>query len=172
MQNLGKPIIADYVSGLVGLATVAFGVASGIAHGVGGRERFNAGQWEKLRKKSGKTRQGGPTVRVANPDLDKSMTIEELSLLANAWGGTLLVDCGDKNCCSHGIQDMTENWHAHFLYQIFGRVAALERLPNLSRTRHFLETDMANADRLARQVKELKTGDEVLTKRLIKHIQK
>ena len=49
MHNLGKPIIADYIGGLIGLAAVAFGVASGIAHGVGIYERFNAGQWDKPR---------------------------------------------------------------------------------------------------------------------------
>ena len=90
-------------------------------------------------------------------------------MLAKARGGHRLVVCGDRNCCLHGLEDMTKNWRAHFLYQRFGQTTNLGQVPDQIRTRHFLDTDMAQADRLARQIKELKTGDEELTKRLIKH---
>ena len=52
---------------------------------------------------------------------------------------------------------------------IWAMPCALERVPDHKRTRHFLDTDMAQADRLARQLKELKTGDTKMTKRLVEH---
>jgi hypothetical protein len=47
LHNLGKPVIADYLGGLVGEAVIAFGAASGISHAVGEAERFDAGGWHK-----------------------------------------------------------------------------------------------------------------------------
>ena len=64
---------------------------------------------------------------------------------------------------------MIKNWRAHFLNQRFNRIRALEEVPDFSRIRYFRDTDMAQSDRLARQVKELKTGDDELTKRLVEH---
>ena len=107
--------------------------------------------------------------RVLIPNLDKSLTIEELKMLAKARGGHRLVVCGDRDCCLHGLEDMITNWRPHFLYQRFSRIRALEKVPNHNRTRHFLNIDMAQADRLARQVKELKTGDEKMIGRLTEH---
>ena len=169
LHNLGKPIIADHVGGLIGLATAAFGTASGIAHGVGERERFDASQWDKPRRKKEEGREGGRTIRVTIPDLDKSVTRKELRMLAEARGGHRLVVCGDRDCCPHGLEDMIKNWRSHFLHQRFARTHALELVPDHNRTRHFIETDLAQADRLARQVKQLKTGDEDMAKRLVEH---
>jgi hypothetical protein len=172
LHNLGKPIVADNVGGLIGLAAVAFGGASGYAHGVGERERFNAGDWDKPRKKKEDGQQGGHRIRIAIPGLDRSLTIEELDLLAKARGGHRLVICGDRNCCPHGQSDMVKNWRAHFLYQRFGQLAKLEKIPDQNRARHFLDVDMAEADRLARQVKELKIGNAELSARLVTHSRK
>ena len=169
LHNLGKPIIADNVGGLAGLAVLAFGAASCLAFGVGEHERFSAGQWDKPRKMNTDGRVGGPSTRIAIPGLDKSVKIKELELLAKARGGHRLVVCGDRNCCLHGLEDMIKNWRAHFLNQRFNRIRALEEVPDFSRIRYFLDTDMAQSDRLARQVKELKTGDDELTKRLVEH---
>lgn len=44
--SLGKPIIADGVAGLAALATVAFGAASGVSHGINDLERFDASNWD------------------------------------------------------------------------------------------------------------------------------
>jgi hypothetical protein len=169
LHNLGKPVIADNIGGLIGLAAVAFGAASGLAHGVGEHERFNASGWEKPRKKKEDGQGGGSQVRVTIPGLDKSATLDELTALARSRGGHRLVVCGNRNCCLHGVDDMTKNWRAHFLYQRFSRSDALEKVPDHNRTRYFLDNDMAEADRLARQVKELKTGNKELTSRLTKH---
>ena len=77
--------------------------------------------------------------------------------------------CGDRDCCLHGLEDMTENWRAHFLYQRFNRLLALEQVPDHNGARRFLDNDMAQADRLARQVKNLKIGNDKLAKRLTDH---
>jgi hypothetical protein len=172
LHNLGKPIVADNLGGLIGLAAVAFGGASGFAHGVGERERFNAGDWDKPRKKNEDGRRGGHPVRIAIPGLDRSLTVDELDLLAKARGGHRLVICGDRNCCPHGRDDMVKNWRAHFLYQRSERLSKLEKVPDQNRARHFLDVDVAEADRLARQVKELKIGDDDLSARLVKHSRK
>lgn len=169
LHNLGKPIVADHIGGLVGMATIAFGVVSGIAHGVGGHERFNASSWDKPRRKNEDGQQGGMQTRIVVPDLDKSLTIDELDRLARAKGGHRLVVCGDRNCCPHGLEDMKKDWRAHFLYQRFRQVGDLEVIPDQRRAHHFLEGDMATADRQARQIKELKVGDDKMTERLKKH---
>ena len=91
LHNLGKPIIADNVGGLAGLAVLAFGAASCLAFGVGEHERFSAGQWDKPRKMNTDGRVGGPSTRIAIPGLDKSVKIKELELLAKARGGHRLV---------------------------------------------------------------------------------
>lgn len=169
IHNLGKSVIADHVGGLIGMAAVAFGVASGIAHGVGEHERFVASGWDKPRKKNEDGQGGGKQTRVVIPGLDRSATIDELQVLARSKGGHRLVVCGDRNCCPHGLENMIKDWRAHFLYQKFEQSSALAEIPDRKRALHFLENDMAQADRLARQVKELKTGDEKMTDRLTKH---
>ena len=48
LHVLGYPILLDYVGGLVGLGALAFGIVSGIAHGIGERDRFKAlSDWRK-----------------------------------------------------------------------------------------------------------------------------
>jgi hypothetical protein len=168
LHNLGKPIVADYLGGLVGLASIAFGAVCGLAHGVGERERFDARSWHvppQARNDEG----GGPAVRVAVSSLGKSLTLRELELLAKAKGAARLVVCNDRDCCRHGLDDMTQNPRRHAAYQWFARVRDIEGTPDLSRARHFLEGEMTRVDRSARQVKNLKIGDEGMTRRLVEH---
>lgn len=155
-HNLGKPVIADHLGGLIGLAAVAFGAASGVAHGVGERERFDAGSWDKQPKKREKGTSTGRATRLHIAGLDKSLTVPELKALAGARGGHRLVVCQDRNCCLHGLDDMLKNWKGHNLNQQFGSVAALEKIPDTKRAEHFLANDMAFTDRQARQIKELR----------------
>src|SRR5260370_24086553 len=104
LHNLGKPIVADYLGGLVGQAALAFGAISGIAHGVGERERFDARSWHRPAKKNPDGK-GGRAVRILIPGLDRSATIPELELMASARGGRPLVCCNDRACCPHRLQD-------------------------------------------------------------------
>ena len=95
--------------------------------------------------------------------------MDELKRLSEAKGGRRLVSCTDRSCCPHGLSDMLANPKRHNFNQRQGQVLELERIPDLNRAQHFLEVEMARADRLARQMKELRTGDEMLNKRLAEH---
>lgn len=178
LHNLGKPIIADYLGGLVGHAALAFGAVSGLCHGVGEKERFDARSWHKPAKKNDNDKFGRPS-RVFIAGLDRSATIPELELMANARGGRKLVTCCDRACCPHGMRDTIADPRQHAAYQSFSMMANLASVPDLSRELHFLTGRMAEVDRQARLAKDLKfsaaeavdlkvdTGK--LTKRLVDH---
>lgn len=165
---LEKPIIGDYLGGIAGVATVAFGVTSGLSYGIGEKKRFDAGDWDKPRKKKDEAQQGGSTIRVAIAGLDKSLTEKELRHIASARGGYSRIACQDRRCCPCGLDDMIKNWRAHELYQRHQQISRLELLPDERRTRHFLDHDLADVDRQARQIKTLKLSDDGLTMRLQK----
>lgn len=178
LHNLGKPVIADYLGGIVGEAALAFGAISGIAHGVGERERFDAGSWHKppVKNEDGK---GGRAIRVAISGISRSMTVNEVELLASAKGGRKLVVCCDRACCPHGLKNMVEDSRQHAAYQSMQAIEELAGVPDLNRPQHFLQGRMTQVERTARAVKELKmsAGDalekkidlEKFQKRLSKH---
>lgn len=168
LHNLGKPIVADYLGGTVGFASIAFGAVCGLAHGLGERERFDARSWHQpppIRRDEGR----GRVTRISVPGLGRSFTIAELRLLAAARGGTRLVVCGDRACCPNGLDNMIHNHRRHDAYQRFRQIRDLERTPDLKRVQHFLDGEMTRIDRAARQVKRLKIGEERMTKRLSEH---
>jgi hypothetical protein len=152
----GRPIIIDHVGGLVGRALLAFGVASGIAHGLDEHLRFDGTPWSRLPKESEKDDEGrgGAAKRISISLLDRSLTVPELTALVNAKGGQRLV-CSDRNCC-RSLSDMTNHSKRHSIGQETKALAALSSVPDLMRAEHFLNKEMAEADRFARQIKELK----------------
>jgi len=187
-HNFGHPVIVDHVGGLVGRALLAFGVASGIAHGLDEHLRFDATPWGKAQDKPDEDegRKGGAAKRVSVPLLDKTLTVPELNALAKAKGGHALMVCPDRNCC-RGLADMIGNARRLSITQEARAMETLNRIPDLMRANHFLEKEVAEADRFARQVKELKPvaielkplpgktveqAAESLTKRLAAHAQR
>lgn len=156
-QDLGRPVIVDHVGGLVGRALLAFGVASGIAHGLDEHLRFDATPWDRAQDKSedDEGKRGGAAKRVSVPLLDKSLTVPELNALAKAKGGHALIVCPDRNCC-RSLADMIGNAKRHSITQESRAMEALNRVPDLMRASHFLEADLTQTDRFARQVKDLK----------------
>lgn len=54
---------------------------------------------------------------------------------------------------------MIDDPRRHAAYQAFSRVRALEDIPRLSREHYFINGPMAEADRLARSIKQLKPSD-------------
>lgn len=169
MHNIGHPIVADYLGGLIGLAAVSFGAISGFAEGISELERFDARGWHKPPKTPDDDQQFGRAKRIEVSGFGRSVTVAELKLLHDAKGGRRLVTCNDRSCCLHGLPDMLGNPKRHSVYQRMQQIHGLERTPDLSRTQHFLDGDMTRADRLARQIKDLKTGDEKLSKRTLAH---
>jgi hypothetical protein len=157
LHNLGRPIISDYLGGLIGLGSVAFGAASGIAHGVGERERFDAGNWHEPppdKKEDEEKKGGGRTNRVYIASIDRSLTVSELKALARARGGRRLLVCSERECCS-GLEDMINNWRAHFLKQRSNQIRRIEEVPDLRREDDFLSKELALADQQSRQIGEL-----------------
>jgi hypothetical protein len=164
-----KPIVADYLGGLVGLAAAYFGAISGFAEGVGERERFDAREWHKPPKVHEEDEEFGRVTRIAISGFGRSVTVSELKQLHDAKGGRRLVACADRNCCLHGFPDMLANPKRHGLYQRTLQIREIEKIPNLNRAQHFLDGEMARADRLARQIKDLNLTDENLASRMRAH---
>jgi hypothetical protein len=158
-HNFGHPVVIDHVGGLVGRALLAFGVAGGIAHGLDEHLRFDATPWNRpLREpepdEEDEGRKGGTTKRIAIPLFDRTFTVAELTSLARAKHGRLVV-CQDPNCC-RSLADMIDNSKRHSITQEARAMDALNKTPDLMRTQHFLDVELAAIDRFGRQVKDLK----------------
>jgi hypothetical protein len=166
LHNIGHPIVADYLGGLISLAAISFGAISGFAEGITERERFDARGWHKPPQTREDDEEFGRSKRIVIAGFGRSVTESELKLLHDAKGGRRLIACGDRNCCLHGFPDMLANPKRHTIYQRLSQVSELERIPDLNRAQHFLDGEMTRADRLARQIKDLKTGDDKLSKRM------
>jgi hypothetical protein len=162
-QRLGRPIVSDGIGGLVGLAVAAFGAVGGICHGVAEKERFDASDWSKPPKDGG----GGREKRLLVSGLDRLLSIKQVEELMNAPGARKLLSCNDLACCPRGLDDTMKNPKAHYLRQRYKQVAAISAVPESRRAAHFLEKDLAVAERTARQASKLKVAEglgEVLTR--------
>lgn len=157
-HNLGKPIIGDYLGGIAGMAALAFGALSGLGPGIGERERFDAATWHKPPERRSENAEFGRAVRVNIPVIQRSVTLKELSLLVSAKGGARFCGCGDRACCPHGYRDMIADPRRHAAHQLFKSISSLEVVSDLRRETHFLNGPMAEADRLARQIKALRSA--------------
>jgi hypothetical protein len=156
-HNFGHPVVIDHVAGLIGRALLAFGVAGGIAHGLDEHLRFDATPWNRpVREQEAEEegRQGGAAKRVSVPMFDRTFTAPELTALARAKNGRLVV-CQDPNCC-RSLADMINNARRHSITQETRAMAALNKTPDLMRTQHFLDVELAEVDRFGRQLKDLK----------------
>lgn len=162
LLSLGKPIIADGVGGLAALAIVAFGAAGGFAHGVGELERFDATGWDKPRSAGG----GGNETKVLVPCLDRLLNFHQMELLMAAPGGRRICSCNDPSCCPHGWEDTQKDPKAHYLRQRHKQVQTLSSVSEARRVQHFLERDLADADRIAQHAAKIRTSDEALKEML------
>ena len=168
LHRLGSPVILDHVGGLVGLSALAFGFASGIAHGVGERYQFNARDWHKLAKKREKGASFGRPVYLPLPGLDKAFRARDLRAIASSTGGRRLIACPDRGCCPRGLSSMLENPRAHIARQQFAVINRLASVPDTRRIGHFLDTDLRDAERAARDLARLNTGNDKLDGTLVK----
>ena len=119
LHPLGYPILLDHIGGLVGVSTIAFGIASGIAHGIGERERFDGRDWHKPQKVRETGTSFGSPIYLPVPGLDKSFRIADLEVIANAPGGHRLVVCNERECCPRGLISMQNDPRAHIARQNF-----------------------------------------------------
>lgn len=161
-HRLARPVIADGVGGLVGLAIAAFGAAGGISHGVAEKERFDASDWSKPPERGG----GGREKRVLIPGIDRLLSIKQVNSLMAAPGARRLLSCHDRSCCPNGLPDTLKDPKAHYLRQRFRQVEHLSLVPEAHRIPHFLEKELGSAERTARSAAKLNSGDEGLTQML------
>ena len=155
LHVLGYPILLDYVGGLVGLGALAFGVVSGIAHGIGERDRFDARSWNKSPRRPTDERPFGRAIYIPLPGLDKSFRKKEFKAIATAARGRRLVVCGERDCCPRGLTSMLDNHRAHIARQKFRAIEALFAVPDARRVDHFIDVDLRSAERLARDLVHL-----------------
>jgi hypothetical protein len=160
VHQIGRPLVADGVGGLAGLAAAAFGAVGGISHGIGQKESFDASDWKKPSTGSG----GGSVTRVYVHELDRYFTEDQLNVIFSAKGGRSRFGCNDANCCHHGTEDMIENAHIHFITQRSRQLDDLSSVPELRREEHFLLRHVDPAVRSARLGDRLKIEDEKVAK--------
>jgi hypothetical protein len=160
--RLERPVVADGVGGLAAVAIAAFGAAGGICHGVAEKERFDASSWGKPPKAGG----GGREKRVLISAVDRLLSVKQLETLMAAPGARKALSCHDRDCCPHGLDDMLKNPKAHYLRQRARQIADLARVPDSRRVRHFLDRELAPAERAARNAVKLKVADDGLVELL------
>lgn len=182
LHNSGKPVILDYLGGVLAEAAIAFGMASGKAHGLGEMERFNAQDWHKPPKEREEGSSFGRTERIAVPGLGRSLTKAEATLLSRAHGGKRLIACEDRTCCRHGTDDMFGEHRHHLVLHTMREIEAMEAVPLLRRDDWFLRNTLAETVKRSRNIAdlkpreadaaELKVDPENLMKRLKDHARK
>lgn len=168
LSALGKPIVIDHVGGLIALAAVAFNYASGTVHGIGERERFDARDWHKTRPELNRETGFGRASFYPVPDFDRSFRRPEIELIKAQPGGRRHLSCLDRACCGPQGLAYLDNPKAHIARQAARALEALSAVPNSHRAEHFMNTEMRNAERKARDLAGLETGSESVDKRLSK----
>lgn len=179
LHNLGKPIITDYLGGLVGEAAMALGSASGMCHGIIEQERFDARQWHNPPKKPKKGQPMGRARRVSLSAINKSLTVSEYETLCSATGGKRLLMPQHRINGAKTIADVADDPKILASIESVSHFKQLSEVPNTHRGEHFIKHRMEPAVELARQVKNLNPNLEVarnkkvdvesLMKRMSKH---
>lgn len=156
MHELGIPLVADHIGGLLGLALLAFGAVGGMAHGITLGERFDTKHWR--RQNGGKGFLPTHRVYVGLPDLmlerKEAQRLMNISPRAKARFG-----CADTNCCRRGISDMLKNPALHFMIQRIRQVADLSPIPEQLRAQRFLERSLRPASDAAVAATNIDWGD-------------
>jgi hypothetical protein len=155
IHNLGCPIIIDHLDGLLGQAILAFGAASGLAHGIMERNQFDARAWHKDPEPRDEDSEFGRTTYVPIPGLGRSLKRNELEYLSTARGGKRAVGCQDV-CCAHGVTNMISDTRQHAARQAFAAVEVFAPIPDHNREQFFLEKPLRDTERIARTIKDLR----------------
>lgn len=154
---LERPIVADCLGGVTGMAMLAFGAASGMAHGIAKLEGFGTTDWRKaVPNQRGNESLHKSQKRISLPDLNRSLTAKELLLLDTARGSRKHIACNDRECCPNGFLDMIRDPRRHAARQSQKLVDSLARVPDLKRPMHFVDQQLLAIEKRARQVAKLK----------------
>lgn len=166
LHGIGKPLVADYVGGLIGLSLLAFGGVEGLSHGVTLRERFSAAHWFRASSDSSPF---APHHRVYFPELDIHLNVHDAQqLLESSLGLRGRIGCRDADCCPRGIADMVGQPGRHFLNQRVKQFSRLSEVPNQFRASVFLEDFLRRASDHAMSVSNMRIADSVFSERMTK----
>ncbi len=160
LHVLGHPILLDHVGGLVGLSAPAFGIVSGIAHGGGERDRFNARDRHRPSKEREEGTSFGRPIYVPLSGLNRAFRAKGLKAIASAIGGRRLVACPNRDCCPRGLESMLKNPRTHIARQQFTMIDRLGSVPDTRRIGRFLDIELRGAERAARDLARLNTGND------------
>jgi hypothetical protein len=164
-HELGRPIIADCVGGLSAQAILSFGAASGIAHGLAEKERFDTSYWHKPPPPPDPEKNcGGNAYAVLLPGIDRLLKPAQAQALIETAGGRRILACNDRRCCPRGFDDTIADPKGHYLRQRAWQCEAISSIPELRRVQDFLDRTLADADRTARQAARLRVVDSKLKK--------
>ncbi|MFZ5791547.1 MAG: hypothetical protein ACOY3L_12700 [Pseudomonadota bacterium] len=142
----GLPLVADYVGGLPGLGTLAFGAVGGIAHGVTINQSFSAASWRRPLKES----RGGTGRRVYLPQLDMLVKREVArQFITSSQRVRSRNVCRDPHCCARGMPDMFDRPARHALYQRAREIEKLSQDPESVRMASYLENVRHVSDEVA-----------------------
>jgi hypothetical protein len=159
LHDLDRPIIADQVGGLAGLAACAFGATSGYAHGIEGKQRTEMSDWLKPRTSGG----GGRAKRVFLPGLDRTLEVSVVrQLFDNARTARQIFGCADTTCCGD-VEKMLSNPEAHLMVQQSRAAASLSAVPESIRIDEFRK-HVDDRMRQAQRATRLKKMDDALRK--------
>lgn len=77
-----------------------------------------------------------------------------------------MLSCHDRSCCPNGLSDTLKDPKAHYLRQRSRQIRELSVVPEPRRSQHFLEKELAAAERVARSAAKLKVSGEGLSELL------
>lgn len=164
-HEIGRPVVADCVGGLSAQAIISFGAASGFAHGVAEKERFDASSWHKPPPPPDPDKKrGGNAYAMLLPGLDRLLKPGQAQILMDAPGGRRILACNDRQCCPRGFDDTLADAKGHFLRQRALQCEAISKVPEPRRVQDFLDRTLAEGDRAARQAAKLKVSDLTVKK--------
>lgn len=161
-HDVGLPIVADHVGGLVGLSLLAFGAAGGLAHGITQWEGFDSGSWRRSQSGNGFSSHH----RVYLPQMDMLLKpADARRLFETSPRVKALFGCRDNSCCRRGLTDMLQKPARHFLYQRIHAVSALGQIPEQLRAQQFLDQHLRPATDIALAASNISWVDEAMRKR-------
>jgi hypothetical protein len=160
LHTLNIPIVAEK-TGVLGLALMAFGAASGVESGIASGEKFDQGRLVRPRKPNAKF---GKTSRVYISDLGIFLSRKEAEEFF-ALRGTRQFACRNTQCCSRGFESMIDDSRRHFAYSRMGQVALLSRLTPSLRPMGYLEDILRpGTDNLSRILGHAQLSDDLRKK--------
>lgn len=157
LHGIEKPIIADHVGGLAGLALVAFGGVGGLAHGITLRERFSSAHWKT---QADKANSFGPHHRVYIPELDMHLKPKDVrDLFDRSSSLKVKLACKDPDCCARGTIDMLQQPGSHFLNQRVKQIKRLSEIPTRLRASTYVEENVRTASDAATAISTIRIDD-------------